>query len=192
VSDFSDIILSAANTSLKARTPQRRKNHNNKCKKWYDQSLLDMKNTLDTLSIKLAFNPFDKELRQLCFTMSILKYMLYNKLRKAKRRSYYSDMMFKLNSLSDTNPKAFWDLVNELKYENKSDKGTNLDAPTWENYLKKLNTLSTEKAVLNENFESLLETDRSKDLMNELDFPISAKEVTEAIKKLKKRQEQWL
>jgi hypothetical protein len=35
-------------------------------------------------------------------------------------------MMFKLNSLSDTNPKAFWDLVNELKYENKSDKGTNL------------------------------------------------------------------
>jgi hypothetical protein len=139
-----------------------------------------MENTLDTLSIKLAFNPFDKELRQLCFTMSILKYMLYNKLRKAKRRSYYSDMMFKLNSLSDTNPKAFWDLVNELKYENKSDKGT------WENYFKKLNTLSTEKAVLNEKFESLFEIDRSKDLMNELDFSISAKEVTEATKKLKK------
>ena len=104
VSDFSDIILSAANTSLKARIPQRRKNHNNKGKKWYDQSLLDMKNTLDTLSIKLAFNPFDKELRQHCFTMS----KKYNKLRKAKRRAYYSDMMFKLNSLSDTNPKAFW------------------------------------------------------------------------------------
>jgi hypothetical protein len=67
VSDFSDIILSAANTSLKARTPQRRKNHNNKCKKWYDQSLLDMK---------------------------------YNKLRKSKRRAYYSDMMFKLNSFT--------------------------------------------------------------------------------------------
>ena len=33
VSDFSDIILSAANTFLKARTPQRRKNRNNKCKK---------------------------------------------------------------------------------------------------------------------------------------------------------------
>jgi hypothetical protein len=31
-------------------------------KKWYDQSLLDMKNTLDTLSIKLTFNPFDKGL----------------------------------------------------------------------------------------------------------------------------------
>jgi hypothetical protein len=190
VSDFSDIILSAANTSLKARTPQRRKHHNNKCKKWYDQSLLDMKNTLDTLSIKLAFNPFNKELRQHYFTMSIKK---YNKLRKANRRAYYSDMKFKLNSLSGTNPKAFWDLVHVLKYENKSDKGTNLDAPTWENYFKKLNTLSTEKAVLNENFESLLETDRSKDLMNELDFPISAKEVTEATKKLKKkRQEQWL
>jgi hypothetical protein len=75
--------------------------------------------------------------------------------------------------------------TNELKYENKSDKGTNLDAPTWENYFKKLNTLSTEKAVLNEKFESLFETDRSKDLMNELDLPISAKEVTEATKKLK-------
>jgi hypothetical protein len=141
-----------------------------------------MENTLDTLSIKLAFNPFDKELRQHCFTMS----KKYNKLRKAKRRAYYSDMMFKLNSLSDTNPKAFWDLVNELKYENKSDKGTNLDAPTWENYLKKLNTLSIEKAVLNAQFESLFETDRSKDLMNELDLPISAKEVMEATKKLKK------
>jgi hypothetical protein len=35
------------------------------------------------------------------------------------------------------------------------------------------------------NFESLFETDRSKDLMNELDLPISAKEVTEATKKLK-------
>jgi hypothetical protein len=68
-----------------------------------------MKNTLDTLSIKLAFNPFDKELRHHCFTMS----KKYNKLRKAKRRAHYSDMMFKLNSLSDTNPKAFWDLVNE-------------------------------------------------------------------------------
>jgi hypothetical protein len=64
-----------------------------------------------------------KELRQHCFTMS----KKYNKLRKANRRAYYSDMMFKLNSLSDTNPKAFWDLVNELKYENKSDKGTNLE-----------------------------------------------------------------
>jgi hypothetical protein len=118
-----------------------------------------MKNTLDTLSIKLAFNPFNKELRQHCFTMS----KKHNKLRKAKWRAYYSDMMFKLNSLSDTNPKAFWDPVNELKNENKSDKGTNLDAPTWENYLKKLNTLSTEKAVLNEKFESLFEIDRSKD-----------------------------
>jgi hypothetical protein len=58
----------------------------------------------------------------------------YIKLRKAKRRAYYSDMMIKLNSLSDTNPKAVWDLVNELKYENKSDKGTHLDAPTWENH----------------------------------------------------------
>jgi hypothetical protein len=109
----------------------------------------------------------------------------YNKLRKAKRRAYYSDMMFKLNSLLDKNLKAFWDIVNELKYENKSDKGTNLYAPTYENYFKKLNTLSTEKAVLNETFESLFETDRSKDLMNELDLPISGKEVTEATKKLK-------
>jgi hypothetical protein len=50
-----------------------------------------------------------------------------------------------------------------------------------------LNTLSTEKAVLNEKFESLFEIDRSKDLMNELDFLVSAKEVTEATKKLKKK-----
>jgi hypothetical protein len=42
------------------------------------------------------------------------------------------------------------------------------------------------KAVPNEKLESLLETDRSKDLMNELDFPISAKEVTDATKKLKR------
>jgi hypothetical protein len=46
-----------------------------------------------------------------------------------------------------------------------------------------LNTLSTEKAVLNEKFESLFEIDRSKDLMNELDLPISAKEIMEATKK---------
>ena len=50
---------------------------------------------------------------------------------------------------------------------------------------KKFNTLSTEKAVLNEKFESLFEIDRSKDLRNELDLPIFAKEVTEATKKLK-------
>jgi hypothetical protein len=36
----------------------------------------------------------------------------------------------------------------------------------------KVNTLSTEKAVLNEKFESLFEIDRSKDLMNEL-VPLS-------------------
>jgi hypothetical protein len=49
VSDFSDIIISAANTSLKAIIPQRRKIHNNKCKKWYDQSahLLDPKQLWD-------------------------------------------------------------------------------------------------------------------------------------------------
>jgi hypothetical protein len=41
-----------------------------------------------------------------------------------------------------------WDLVNELKYENKSDKGH------MGKLFKKLNTLSTEKAVLNEKFES--------------------------------------
>ena len=111
----------------------------------------------------------------------------YNKLRKAKRPAYYSDMMFKLNSLSDTNPKALWDLVHELKNENKSDKGTNLDAPTRKNYLIKLNTLSTEKAVLSEKLESLFETDRSNDLMNELDLPISHG----GYKKVKKWQEQW-
>ena len=35
------------------------------------------------------------------------------------------------------------------------------------------------------NLKAFFEIDRSKDLMNELDFPISAKEVTEATKKLK-------
>ena len=36
------------------------------------------------------------------------------------------------------------------------------------------------------NLKAFFEIDRSKDLMNELDFPISAKEVTKATKKLKK------
>ena len=62
--------------------------------------------------------------------------------------------MVKLNNISNDNPKAFWELINKLKHEDKDDKASNIDPSTWEDYLKNFNNLQSSKADLDKKFLS--------------------------------------
>ena len=46
----------------------------------------------------------------------------YNKTRKEKRRNYFKDLMVKLKDTSQSNPKAFWDIINTLKSSDQENK----------------------------------------------------------------------
>ncbi|CAG2195905.1 unnamed protein product [Mytilus edulis] len=108
VNDFQSCINEAANIALKQRkvkiTGKKKKD-----KPWYNTLLHDLKKSLD--HYRRALNPFNKELRAKCFHLS----KTYNKTRKEKRRNYFKDLMVKLKNTSQSNPKAFWDIINTLK-----------------------------------------------------------------------------
>ncbi|CAG2192789.1 unnamed protein product [Mytilus edulis] len=151
VNDFQSCINEAANIALKQRkvkiTGKKKKD-----KPWYNTLLHDLKKSLDHYSRVLALNPFNKELRAKCFHLS----KTYNKTRKEKRRNYFKDLMVKLKNTSQSNPKAFWDIINTLKSSDQENKESGIDAESWLHHFKELNTVNNSKLNLNNEYWNAL------------------------------------
>ncbi|CAC5376274.1 unnamed protein product [Mytilus coruscus] len=151
VNDFQSCINEAANIALKQRkvkvTGKKKKD-----KPWYNTLLHDLKKSLDHYSRVLSLNPFNKELRAKCFHLS----KTYNKTRKEKRRNYFKDLMVKLENTSQSNPKAFWDIINTLKSSDQENKESGIDAESWLLHFKELNTVNNNKLNVNNEYWNAL------------------------------------
>lgn len=110
VTDFNFCIFEAANTALRVKVNKKSKKERPD-KPWFNTHLHNIKTSLDHCSTLLAFNPFSRELRSKCF--SLIKN--YNKIRREMCRNFYKKLLDKITSIPQSNPKAFWDIINSLK-----------------------------------------------------------------------------
>ena len=110
---LNNLIHEAASISLKLKARNTSKKRTFKHKKWFDFTLKEIKASLIVCSKKLAFKPYDKELRQRCFCL----HRKYIKAKRAKRRNYFSNIMKQLESISSNFQNVLWELINKLKDE---------------------------------------------------------------------------
>ena len=173
-----DILMKAADVSLKKKILSKRKQNANH-KKWYDKTLQEMKKEVILNSKLLQRYPNIPDVRHNFFT-SLKR---YNKSRKRKARQYKEKILHQLDDLKDKNPGAYWKLLKELKTKDSDDKSSQISLDEWELYFKSLNVDRHPQ----KNFETkqkLCDLEREQ-IFNETDFKITTHEISRCVKKLK-------
>ena len=144
----------------------------------YDSSLINFKRNLDDrLNLLLKYDR-DPQVRSQYF--SSLKQ--YRKLRKMKSRQYRQEIINKLDSIYEYNPKEYWKLLDQLKSKHNSFSEDASHVPNeWYDYFKHLN----EDTFTDKKIDKLLNDLEKDKIFNELDYIISEEEILKAIKDLK-------
>ena len=103
--------------------------------------------------------------------------------RKYTKRHYIQSQMNKLNTIKNTNPRQFWQILQELKDGKKENHADKIEPGKWYNYLVENNKCKSSKDddyIIKQAIQSLNTTG-----FNELDFQINDNEYTDAVSKLK-------
>jgi len=175
---FNNIIINAANVSLKksiGRNKQNIKQKQNNQKKWYGPTLKHLKKELKYYGKLLCANHNNKEIRVKYYNM--LKN--YKRQCKKEERNYKTKIINMMDNLHTTNPKGYWKLVEEITDKRKKIK-TDIEIEKLYNHYKNMNTSIN---ISNTNTLELLE--ESEKSFSELDFIITESEVQRTIKHLK-------
>jgi exonuclease III len=174
---LNDIIYLAASKSL--RKMNRPKKSMNKDKIWYNRSLKAMKKDLQKKALLLAHYPQEPGIRKAYFQG--LKW--YNQKRKLERKKFKAEMIDKLDNLRENSPKEYWKILELLK-NGESDKPINIiDPATWYNYFKDLNNRGD--TYNEQDLKGKIEQLENQPPNEEINKPISEKEISQAIKSLK-------
>ncbi|CAB4002774.1 Hypothetical predicted protein, partial [Paramuricea clavata] len=148
---------------------------------WFDNNCYRLKKELRNLGKLLSKQPNNPFVRHLFFT----KKKEYKKLTRKLKRNFYSNILDKIKILADSNPKAFWNLVNSIKSNRTS--GSNEISPVeWFNYFHDLN--KTNFSSESTSTESRIVADINlwaTSGVEILDKPISLKEIHDISRKLK-------
>jgi hypothetical protein len=101
---INEIYVTVASKSLKTKKILRNRIKRKKtCNKWFDKTLLAMKNKVIKNSRQLQKHPNDPLVRQNLFTS--LK--TYNRTRKRKARNSKANLIHKLDELRTSNPQSY-------------------------------------------------------------------------------------
>lgn len=111
----------------------------------------------------------------------------YIKSRRGKRKSYFSNLMKQLGSISDKNPRAFWNRINKFKVNATDDSEGSVDSSAWKNYFETLNKVTLDKIPLSNSFLQQLRTMSIPD-SSALDYEFSIKEINAACGELKNKK----
>ena len=178
--ELTNIILSAAKRSLN-RNKQKPKNPKNKI--WFNSDLRKKRKQLTDYARVFAQHPYDRQVRDHFFKLR----KEYSKSTKLESRKYKQDLLNKIETLHENDPKKYWDLINKLR--NKKDDNTN-NTITPSAWIRHFSELSQEKEIFKDriNFleSSLQDLEKAMPLINstELDHSITMKEVSTAIERL--------
>jgi len=179
ICDFENIILSAADLSLKKPSVKKKKNKN---KKWFDTDLGKLRARVVSQGILYSIYPKDPIVRGHYYKL----YREYNKLRKMKYREFRNTIINKLDSLMIKDPKQYWKLVDDLKAEKADPASSPVDPDTWKNHFQTLHSVVDQKFENRlRNLELLLsEKEKTYCTFNNLDNRITVKEISSAIASL--------
>ena len=183
VDSFNQIVYEAADMVLKKKRNKKSVNirsRPHKKAKWYDQSLIVAKRQLNYKLVLFKKFHNDPYIRSAYF--SALKH--FRKLRKFKFRKYKHDLIAKLDSLCDKNPKEYWKLLEEICITcNKSQTRTvgSVSSCDWLHHFEQLNSNTIHDTRLDAQLENL----EKEKIFSKLDYTISSSEICKAIQGLK-------
>ncbi|CAG2210987.1 unnamed protein product [Mytilus edulis] len=163
--ELTDIIITAANISLKRRKAQTGKGvKHQKCYgKIYSRFPRDP-------AVKGHFYKLQR---------------LYTKARKQKYREYKQSLLKQIETLHEENPKQYWQLIDELQGKEKDDKSALVAPFDWLNHFKNLTEPKDEFKERLQFLEEKLNILEKRKCFNELDSRISETEISTALSSLK-------
>jgi hypothetical protein len=178
----SKIITMAADQSLRKKCSMPKKSNTKKDKNWHDNSLKQLRKALFTKGGLLTKFPNDPIIRANYF--KCLK--VYRKKCKQKSREFRQGVLNQLETLHESNPKGYWELLKKLKDDTATDNASKISAAEWLEYFRELNKKETFTKPVNldkiQHDKKVLEKIPN---FTELDFKINKNEITKAIKTLK-------
>jgi hypothetical protein len=181
---ITDIFKIAAERSLKKKSTsnkQKRSGTKPKHQPWYNKPLRQQRQKLLYTGQLMAKYPGDPVVRGRYF--KLLKH--YRKACKKERRLFRQDIIAKLDSLHDSHPKEYWELVKKLKSDNT--RNTDKISPVeWLNHFQSLGQHDNFKTPLamEDIFDKITKLESTKNF-TELDFTIGTDEIIKGIKSLK-------
>ncbi len=129
---FNDIIINAAQQSLKISKIKQNNKPQIPRKKWYGPKLRQLKSEVKKIGKDMCRNPYNAQIRRKYYRL--LK--LYKRSCKSEQRKYKAKIFTMLGNLQSHNPKQYWKLVDELKDQPKN---SNIDITKIFNHYKDLN-----------------------------------------------------
>lgn len=177
---LANIFTHAADISLRKSIKKKGK-RNIKHKKWYNTELRYMRQHLVNYGKIYSKFPKDPQVKNHFYKL----YREYNKQRKFKRKEYKNNLLHELESMSDNNPKQYWSMLNELQEKQYDSSNDCIPPSKWLKHFQGLNEGKEKfRSRVNE-LENKLKILEKEICFNELDFPISEKEIDVAISQLK-------
>ena len=182
---FNEIISRAADQTFKKKKSNNQTKRKCKHKKWFDKDCIHLKKDLLYSARLVNKYPFDVRLRELYF----VKKKKYKKIIKIKQENERNLVVNKLTNLKNTNPKQFWNLINELKNSNTSTSTCIPISPEkWDEYYKTLNMTDKNNDFHNSIGSKILNMQNRKESNHMMNSQITEKEIILAIKKLKNKK----
>lgn len=180
VTDFNDILLTAAKLTVKNNNTSKYRQNCKKpqSKKWYNYDCKYLKNIVKTAVKQVNKFPSNPNFRKQ-YNDAKRKYKV--KLKETERE-YKKQIYSSLTKLEKNNPKEFWKAIENLKETSKITvpKSDLIDPNSWYNYFEELhgnNGQSTE----------LIPSDNNH-INKQINNPISIQEITKCINKLKTKK----
>lgn len=185
VSKVENILVSAASNSLKRKTVRRRCRISNVInKKWFDKECRLKRHDVRKIANLKRRDPLNKDVRNEYHV--VLKE--YRNLLKNKQQNYKNE---KLNQLSDTHihSQSFWKIFKTLPETPKQDTPPPIEQTEWLRHFGQLHSAPDTNNVQQQTIITELQhMECRKDDLNELDYPISARELKRMAKKLKNKK----
>jgi hypothetical protein len=176
---LTEIIVSAGRSTLKLikhKLSCKRKVQKSK-KRWFDTECSTMKKTLRHLQKSVRNDPKNPEIRGNFVVIS----KKYKRLLRNKKQQKRDELLSQLLTLQNTNPKAYWQIIDKLKEGDKDSLSADIEPEEWMNHFKALSTQTFTDSSL-ENLIKIMEKDAN---LITLSKPILISEIKSAAKKLK-------
>ena len=184
VTEINNVILTAASSSLRPIKKSNRPNRPNK--KWFGGNLVKLRREVAKLGRLMTMFPRDPWFRgNYHRTLKHYRRSCKNQLNQFKR-----DTLNKLDMLHDSDPGAYWKLVQDLRNGSKKDK--EIDPETFYEHYVRLNTPDHGVSKERDDIQEMLKHLESIPSFTKLDSKITTEEVSTAICRLKNNKAQGL
>ena len=174
---------SASTILIKGNSPYHKRKTRHK--PWFSQSCKELHSTVKKYAELVHMFPFNGSYRKEFYTYKSKFRRLCSTQKKMFKKNICDELLSKIKS----DPKSFWQLINELDKSNSSDNTEELNITEFTNFYKKLGSI-TSKSNNNSHHENVVENldfllkDKTN-IDNNLNGPILEKEIIKAVRGLK-------